>query len=338
MKKKSANIHDNEIDLVEIFKILYLEKWKIIILTISSFLIGIFYINFTPGNFQVDVEFGKSPESQFIKYLSLRSALKEHDINENSLKQLRNNPIIFNSNNILEVHEINPDNLIQDFVFEFDQIQTRVDILESYFNNNKSDTINSKMDILSIAKSFKVNYSSENDLNRIIFHYPELENIVPIVAYTINRTLDIVKKNKIRDLKALNDHVLSVQSGISNQLEQSIHILTSEINEASKMNNSNQSSSFNQMISNANNQLLLELKSRLFQNENSNINILLKTVIEEFSNENPSSFINYSVSFLDIKSLKNEKFYGIFFALLGFLISLLVILIKNLFQNKRIKS
>ena len=131
---------------------------------------------------------------------------------------------------------------------------------------------------------------------------------------------------------------MSVQTGISNQLEQSIYILTSEINEASKTNNSNQSDPFSRMISNANNQLLLELKSRLLQNKNSNTNLLLKKVIEEFSNENPSSFINYSVSFLDIKSLKNEKFYGVFFALLGFLISLLVILIKNLFQNKRIKS
>ncbi|MBD1145892.1 hypothetical protein IDH13_03235 [Pelagibacterales bacterium SAG-MED34] len=72
MKKKNLiNISNDEINLIEIFKIFWGGKYKIILITFISFFIGLIYINSQPKSFEISLEIKPSSNTEFIKLHSI---------------------------------------------------------------------------------------------------------------------------------------------------------------------------------------------------------------------------------------------------------------------------
>ena len=70
MKKKNSKV-DYEIDLFQIFKIIWKEKIKIIIIVIASFLVGYIYTGDkqSPNSFVAKIDFELGKETEYIKFL-----------------------------------------------------------------------------------------------------------------------------------------------------------------------------------------------------------------------------------------------------------------------------
>ena len=66
-----------EIDLIEIIIILWNEKWKIIVITIATFVLGLAYIFNTSDNYKVSLKISPVSPSQFSKYISINDILSK---------------------------------------------------------------------------------------------------------------------------------------------------------------------------------------------------------------------------------------------------------------------
>ena len=91
--KKNTPLHDDEIDLIALFKILWDNKIKIILITIISFLIGLGYSYQLPNNYLHSLTISKSYSSQFIKLNSIVNLIRTNQSNQsNQFYELNQTP------------------------------------------------------------------------------------------------------------------------------------------------------------------------------------------------------------------------------------------------------
>ena len=82
--KKNATTYDDEIDLIALFKILWDNKIKVILITIISFLIGLGYSYQLPNNYLHSLTINKSYSSKFIKLNSIINLINTNQSNQSN--------------------------------------------------------------------------------------------------------------------------------------------------------------------------------------------------------------------------------------------------------------
>tara|TARA_X000000950_G_scaffold256410_1_gene321833 strand:+ start:2715 stop:3770 length:1056 start_codon:yes stop_codon:yes gene_type:complete len=98
MKKKNIiNFSNDEIDLIEIFKIIWGGKRKIILITFITFLIGLIYYNSQPKSFEISLEIKPSSNTEFIKLHSIYEFINSSEYKFNETKsEIDKNILIIN--------------------------------------------------------------------------------------------------------------------------------------------------------------------------------------------------------------------------------------------------
>ena len=112
-----------EIDLIEIIINLWNEKWKIIVITIATFVLGLAYIFNTSDNYKVSLKISPVSPSQFSKYISINDIL--------SKIPLPFSKITPNGDLVLDYYSITPDTVFKLFLSEFNKKEDVIRVLSS---------------------------------------------------------------------------------------------------------------------------------------------------------------------------------------------------------------
>ena len=329
MKKNSLNI--NEIDLLNIFKIILREKLKIILITIISILIGFGYSSQIPNKYLLSLHVKQNSNSEFNEIFFISDLFGENNqvdkmffdrfndelqdkkeflINIKNTKKFREN--------ILKESLKDPDEELQKYsnLFEIKKI-----------NKKKGVYLNLEWENIEEAKNIL-----QNTINLTI------TNLEKSVHHELYRNLEIEKKVKLsQDIKRID--YLSEQSSIAKEL----NILD---NQADKSMNLNQQSMLSEILSSFSNlsfhtntgfayylrgYRVIDKEIELIKNRKYQKFKFIEDEIRSLQNDN-IDWILYNINQINIKSLKNNRLIIITSTLLGLMAGLFFVFILNMSQ------
>lgn len=190
--------HDDEIDLIQVFKSLWNGKWNIILITIAITLGGIAY-NFQSGEkYTVSMPIQNGKGSVFIEFKSINEVLKENDL---LLSEENLNGYLVNSSTIFEM-----------FVNEFNDYE---EMIKTLSNNNTIknlikdlDTIDQRKSLIGYAKSFQMSQPMINETNSKLvstfsYTWTDVDEGSNLSEEALNLTLLNVKATLINDINVL---------------------------------------------------------------------------------------------------------------------------------------
>lgn len=205
--------YEDEIDLFELFQILWEGKWKIIATTFFASLIGIFLSFDKPTYFEVSTPIQNGKQSVFLKYTPLNELIEENDM-------------LFDQNNT-DGYIFHRDSIFQDFIKEFNDYEEMTDAVSSSEHVQELikdlDEINKQKALIEFAKSFEIRASSD-DMSGVLFFvwHNDLEG-ERIFIDAIQKTLTNIRD----DSKAIID---DLATAIDIRNTQELETLRNEIN------------------------------------------------------------------------------------------------------------
>ena len=176
-----------EIDLIEIIINLWNEKWKIIVITIATFVLGLAYIFNTSDNYKVSLKISPVSPSQFSKYISINDIL--------SKIPLPFSKITPNGDLVLDYYSITPDTVFKLFLSEFNKKEDVIRVLSSSEYRDQSDQDeNIELSTISQSKEFEVIQQKNEGEYFLEFEWPKKNSIEKLGNDVIVQTLMTVKK------------------------------------------------------------------------------------------------------------------------------------------------
>ena len=82
--KKNTPFHDDEIDLIALFKIIWDGKIKILLITLILFLIGLGYSYQIPNNYLNSLTISPSKTTEFLKIDNFQNLIKSNQSNQSN--------------------------------------------------------------------------------------------------------------------------------------------------------------------------------------------------------------------------------------------------------------
>ena len=337
MKKKSPSYTDDEIDLIAYLKIIWSGKITILLITIISFLIAIGYTNQIPNIYLNSLTIKKSNNYEFTKLVSLTNSItsyKAYQIAETEMNSINSNQM----NRIADPDRFN-EKILNKFM---DELKDNEEFL---FNLKKTKSVREDIENLPIYEQGKrlFNYARSlkivkpeivdptiNEYNfRLRFTWNNIDEARNILKDTLNLTSNNLEKfiyeELERSLKFEKEKVLNIDRERINYLnEQSL--IAKELNIIDNENSIDTSPYYVRGYRAINKEIELiknreYKKFKFFEEE---INSLKKEKIQ---------WVNYNIYSLKTKSLKNTKSILIKSFLLGLILSILFVVISNIFQS-----
>ena len=217
MKKKNSKV-DYEIDLFQIFKIIWKEKIKIIIIVIASFLVGYIYTGDkqSPNSFEAKIDFELGKETEYIKFLTVTNMFGEIR-NYQSTQYYKNysndtSQYLINSiNNEGLAYSINPEKIMDKFIKELLDYEEMVHVLK---NNERIKQNISKL--------------SAKDQNAQLYKYVKSFMIEPPSEERNNYALKLRWNHKDEIIQILSDvtslALLNLENSIYQELEDLLRV------------------------------------------------------------------------------------------------------------------
>ena len=325
MKKKSP-LYNDEIQLIDLFKIIWDGKIKILLITIISILVGLVYSSQIPINYINSLTLNPSKKSEFIRLQYINSLLKTQRISQ----------------------------LVQPNLAGFiNELEDYDEFLSSLKNTKKIQEIISKPNIkdqkIELFKSSKlleiVKPQNNTDKYIINFKWHDPNEAKKILKETLNLTSINFKKSIVREKKLLleykkkllfNDDLvrlefLKEQSSIARELM----IVDNQLDDLSLSD-----SSVSLRINTSDNAYFLRgykaidkevelIENRDYKN--------IKFIEQEINNFEDAEikFTEYNVNLMDHNSLKNTNLILVSYILLGLIIGIFYVFILNAFKSKK---
>tara|TARA_B100000989_G_scaffold138469_1_gene102955 strand:- start:1534 stop:2622 length:1089 start_codon:yes stop_codon:yes gene_type:complete len=357
MKKKNSKI-EYEIDLLELFKIIWKEKIKIIVIVIASFLVGYTYIgdkqNVSSYEGKINFELGK--ETEYIKFLAVTNMFDEIK-NYQSTQYYKNysNESQFLNNEGL-AYSIYPDKIMDKFIKEILDYEEMVYVLK---NNDRIKKQISKL--------------SDKNQNAKLYKYVKLFTLVSPSEINNNYGLKLRWEDKNEMIQILSDvtalTLVNLEDSIYQELEDLLRVKkTTEVNKdlarvdylleqsqiAKELNiENNQVENISQDDSN----LSLSISTsdakldylRGYKAIDKEISIIRNRKYQDLVNieneinlikQTKTDWIFYNVFLIDIKKINvdNTKKNLILFIILGLIIGVLYVLISNAVQSNMLSK
>ena len=215
LKKKIRLKNNDEIDLINLFQALWIEKSKIFGITLIFLFMGAVYDHIIkePVMYSVSTSISKGNSSIFIKYNGLNDILREENYNVNS------------------------ENVYNKFLLEFNDYEEMVETLDNKKFVDQSLDLSTKRDVLfKLAKSFKIypvrnlekNKNKDSEEWLLYFEWSDVDEGSQLFNEAVQKTLLNVKESIQRDIKELstiiknnNDRELK---NLNNLLEQNVKV------------------------------------------------------------------------------------------------------------------
>ncbi len=287
------NYLQDEINFSQLFEDLWRGKLKIIIITVIFFLGGIIYNSNTKSSYQISVEIYPNSNTKFTKYFSLNNLFSE--VSSASAQQNTLNSFLHTDfskfSGDQDIYQVSPLAILNEFEIEFKKKNTTIETLLEYKKIDKSAQNNySEEELYSMAKNFEFLpiKNSESD------HFMKVQWQDPVEAKTlihliITKTLKKVHANFLDDINF-------IQANIDNASLIHFRKINSKIDEIiSNLSPATPDEQF----------LYIEyitLKKELDEFQNELASNELKKIIENFAQDDPSSWLVYDVNFADIKN------------------------------------
>lgn len=356
--KKNSPLYDNEIDLVELLKIFWDGKIKIIIITIILFIMFVGYNqqrpNPEPNSYKNSLAIKPTRNSEFFKFLPVYNFL-----NEDNLVQLSHTGQSLQFNNGRgRLLEINGTSLIDKFVNEILDFEELISVLRNNEHVKKKISNLSEKDKLiklyEYARLFTIESQNDEKNNKfnnylITFIWSNPEESKEIIDQTIKLALINLERsifNEIEDMLEvkkiliLNDDLKRVEY----LLEQSL--IAKELNLAdNQVDNVNLSHQSNVSFNINTNEVAYYLRG--YKAIDKEISIIKKRKYKRFSNikkkidelkSTKVEWINYSIFLLETKIIKKQNNSNLplhLSIIFGLIIGSFYVFISHVFQSKK---
>tara|TARA_B110000483_G_scaffold241753_1_gene325583 strand:+ start:4608 stop:5609 length:1002 start_codon:yes stop_codon:yes gene_type:complete len=327
MNKNSPSYHD-EIDLIELFRTIWLSKIKIVLITIISFLIGWGYSNKIPNSFTSSLIINPGKISEYSKLETIYTQLGYQIIPKNIKNQANHRMLKTFIDELMDYEElilvIRDNEKIKESISKLSAGEQRQEL----FNYAKSFTLKSDLDY-----TLSFNWHNSKQSKDII------EQTLDLTVANLEKSIykDLEYKLDIENKKAINRNqerivYLSEQSSIARELD----ILDNQVD------NVNLAQSTLALNINTNDvayylrgyraiekeiELIKNREYKNFAEIKKKINILKEMKI---------NWIDYNIYLINVKSNKNVKNILLKSILIGIIVGILYVLISNAFRSPRV--
>lgn len=317
--KKNIYIANEEIDLIDLFRIIFDGKIKIILITVVSFLIGFGYSYFAPNNYLISLDISKSSFFEFRNFNYVNQLITSNQLNDQKGS--------FDQN-------LTSRNMLNRFT---DELQ---DYEEFLFNLRKSEKVKENLShlpvefqdkaLLDYVKLFKIEKKNNNSDLILNFRWDNIDEATNILQETIDLTMKNLSDTIYEELYLILDHQIK-KSITTDKLR--IEFLKGQRWIAKELNISD-------FIAVAENSHFLmgtkaiDKEIELIKNRNGPEFELIKTEIDNLKKEN-INWISYDVSSKKIKFLKNIKLILITSIMFGLVAGVFYVLISSSFLSKK---
>jgi|TARA_Y200000002_G_C22633597_1_gene643626 LPS O-antigen subunit length determinant protein (WzzB/FepE family) len=317
--KKNIYIANEEIDLIDLFRIIFDGKIKIILITVVSFLIGFGYSYFTPNNYLISLDISKSSFFEFRNFNYVNQLITSNQLNDQKGS--------FDQN-------LTSRNMLNRFT---DELQ---DYEEFLFNLKKSEKVKENLShlplefqdkaLLDYVKLFKIEKKNNNSDLILNFRWDNIDEATNILQETIDLTMKNLSDTIYEELYSILEHQIK-KSITTDKLR--IEFLKGQRWIAKELNISDFTASAE------NSYFLMGTKAidkeiELIKNRNGPEFELIKTEIDILKKEN-INWISYDISSKKIKFLKNIKLILITSIMFGLVAGVFYVLISSSFPSKK---
>jgi LPS O-antigen subunit length determinant protein (WzzB/FepE family) len=315
---KKNYINDDEINLVDIFKIIFKGRLKILLITIISFLIGLAYSYQLPNNYLNSITLSSSDDFESFRLDKISKMIKKNSSNKNRFI---------------------------DELLDYDEFLLTLKNMEKVKKNiTNLPKEYQEIELFKYTKLLKITKSEEDPNNYEIDFIWDNTNEARMI---LQNTIDLTKINLEKtNYEALNKYLLFEKELTRNKDEVRLNYLLEQSLIAKELNiidnqidNVNLSQSSVQLsISTADIAYYLRgykaidkeielIKNRDYQNFKfieQQINIAMKNI----------KWVDYNIYLMETKSLKNTKLIKIISIILGLILGAFYVIISNAVQSQ----
>ena len=207
----------NEIDLFELFEMLWDGKWKIIATTFIAAVIGVGFSVLKPSSYEVSSSIQSGKQSVFVQYTSLNNLLQDNGLLYNA--EENPNGFIFNSASIFKM-----------FISEFNDYEEMVDAVSTSEFVQKTikdlDYDGKQRALISFAKAFKLEALSKNEeIATLAFEWHDELEGMRLLNDAIRQTLSNIKNTSVSNIKDLADAIDNQNTRNINNLRNKISVI-----------------------------------------------------------------------------------------------------------------
>lgn len=367
--------YDDEIDLLEIFNVLWDGKWKIIAITFIFAIVGVSFSTLKPNSYYVSAALNPAKNSVFIEYIPLNKLLESNEV----------------------PYSIDADTIIQKIVSEFNDYDEMISVLASDSIIQQSVNELSERDkrraLIGRAKSFIVSAPSAKKTDgKISFSWHDVGegdallnsamssvvlNVKKENVETLTRMLDIAVVNKLREMEVQKSKLkelleqeaievvrrifmLSEHSAIAKELgieknQLNAKFTTVTINSDDSYNSEEMfylrgykaiDKEITLLKSRSDEQLVMfakeypKIKSSILVLEEE-LNLLPKLIqknIDLLSKDEVNDWVDFDLSLAEVKSNKKSMLYVAVSILLGGMIGVFYVLIANVVRTRKLET
>lgn len=222
-----------ELDINEIFSILYKEKYKIFLILTLFFIAGLYKSISTENIYRFSIDLSQASDSSFLRYIKL------NDIIEESLSQSHSSQTLPSMSaqtlklfkdedkHILNFYKISAKSVFEEFILKLNERSTITSSIREFYNNsdNKSDNLNEESLVL-LTKKFNLTHSIHNEKsNTLVFTWPFIKETGDLAELVIFNTLLSVKKTILNDLDFIKEFINNKKNRRIRNVNQKINIL-----------------------------------------------------------------------------------------------------------------
>jgi LPS O-antigen subunit length determinant protein (WzzB/FepE family) len=298
--KKNSPLYEDEIDLIALFKIIWDDKIKILLITIISFLVGLGYNSQIPINYLNSLTIYPSKTSEFIKFDNIQNLLKlsqsNHSLLDKFINELADNEEFLKSvKNTKKIQE----------------------------NFEKFKIEEQEIELFKYAKLLEIDQQKKLKNYKINFKWHNTDEAKDVLQDTINFTLINLEKSIYEELDLALEEIYSF-----NQLD----YLKQQRQIAKELNISDIPYGYTGNPFYLRGYVAIDKEIEILQKNIDKEFKLYKKKINSLKKTN-IKWIKYNISLIEEKSLKNTKLILMISILLGLIGGVFFVLISNVFQS-----
>lgn len=358
MEQKTSGL-DYEIDLLKLFKIIWREKIKIILIVLISYGIGAYYVasNTKSPSYNISLELKEANRTEFTKFIRVNKTInKVSDIVKIYNSNSENDG---NVNSVQNFDLFNSESLMESFILEFMDYNEVIEVLNnSSIKEELSQLSKEKQQeqLYKYAKLFSLNQNFDEKRNEfkntytVNFTWHDESEIVQILNDVIKITLLNLEKSIYEELETITKTIKETRISddlkrIDYLLEQSSIAKTVDIkdNQIKSIDIPNSNVMFNISTINANMPYYLrgysaiDKEIELIKKRGYKELDVLSSEINKFKKEN-TNWINYNIYLAELKKIEYQNSTKILSVcvILGLIIGVLFVIILNELQSSKV--
>ena len=350
------------VNLVELINNIWNNKIVILFITLGSFFIStLFYFQKT-NNYEISSKIHASQRSNFIKYTALNEIIAESKFVLSN--EAKDNVYLLNNNTVFDMFFKN----LSDYEKIFNTLEKNEQV-NKILNINENKIIY----LETLAESFYNTAISDKKNISIIWHDVEeakklleismnvfLYDLKKSISTDINELADAIDARNKKKLELINIDILNMIEAEEDTINKKMFYLKEQLSIARELGlvdekiNERLKGSYYSKGSKAIEKEIEVLQKRVpkdgiilidgYIQKKSEVNRILSDIsskhlrnqIKVLDNDDPRRWVIFSTSFVEVKSLNRSYLFTAFFSIIiGLVISLAIVLIKNIIQSLR---